>query len=332
MAPGPMNSPDSRGQQELQRELLAVDGLEVSAGEPLARHTTFRIGGPAELFVGAASEPALRRLQAVARDRQVPFRLLGLGSNVLLPDAGLTGIVARLIGDFLKVRYDGELVHAGAGLPLARLARQSLQRGLLGLEALAGFPSTVGGAVWMNAGSYGVEIKDVLESAELLLPDGTARELSTRELEPGYRRTNLPGSGAIVVRATFRLRSGDPAPALETLRDIDRRRRRSLPSGRPNIGSIFKNPEGDYAGRLIEECGLKGARSGGAQISERHANVIVNTGGALASDVLELMLQARGAVRERFGITLEPEVILVGEVQELWRRRCEPAVSESASP
>jgi UDP-N-acetylmuramate dehydrogenase len=202
-------------------------------------------------------------------------------------------------------------------------------RGLLGLEALSGFPSTVGGAVCMNAGCYGAEIKDVLVGASVVERDGTPRRLRTVDLEPGYRSTRLQQTGAVVTRALLRLRRGDPAAALRIIDEIGERRRASLPSGLPNAGSIFRNPPGDYAGRLIEACGLKGATAGGAQISPQHANVIVNRGGARARDVLELMLRARRAVDERCGVRLDPEIVLCGPLAQEWRRSC---ASAAASP
>ena len=187
------------------------------------------------------------------------------------------------------------------------------------METLAGFPSTVGGAVDMNAGSYGVEIKDILVEATVIGPDGNPRTLTCAQLEPEYRRTVLQGSGALVTRAVFQLQRGDAESALARIDELNRRRRRSLPSGDPNVGSIFRNPADDSAGRLIDECGLKGSRRGGAQISPKHGNVIVNSGGARAVEVLELMLDARRAVGERFGVWLEPEVVLTGALRERWR-------------
>ena len=304
---------------ELARRLRELPGLDVRPGEPLARYTTFRIGGPAELLVTAASERALGRL-LTALDG-APFQLLGLGSNVLVPDEGLGGVVLRLGGSFRRVRIDGTAVEAGGGVALGRLARLTAEASLGGLEALSGFPSTVGGAVYMNAGSYGTEIRDVLEWATVVGVDGRRRRMSTAELEPAYRRTALQGTGAIVTRARFRLGAGDPEASLARIEELNRRRWASLPAGKPHAGSVFRNPEGDYAGRLIEECGLKGRRSGGARISPKHANVIVNEKDAAAVDVLELMLEAYREVRRRFDVELEPELVLTGSLARRWRRR-----------
>lgn len=307
---------------ELTARLGGVAGLIVKPGEPLAAYTTFRIGGPAELWVEVADQDALAALLRAVAEQGCPFHLFGLGSNLLVPDTGLRGVVARLGGRFKRYRVAGARVVAGAGLALPTLSRQTARRGLSGLEALCGFPSTVGGAVWMNAGCYGTEIKDVMISAWLMDRDGTRRRIGVDELGAGYRSTALQGTGTLVTRASFRLTPADPEACLARMEELNQRRWKSLPSGRGNAGSIFKNPPGDYAGRLIEVCGLKGERRGGAAISERHANVIVNGGGATALDVLELMLAARAAVRERFGVELEPEVILPAGLGERWRAEC----------
>lgn len=300
-------------------QLEKVEGLEVEEGALLSGYSTFRIGGPADFLIRVHTRRALEALLSATVRLEVPFQLLGLGSNVLFPDEGLPGVAARLIGDFLDCQFRGAEVTAGGGMALAKLAKLTAGKGFEGLETLAGFPSTVGGAVRMNAGSYGVEIKDVLVETTVLERDGQIRRLTARELRPSYRRTSLRDSGAIVVSATFQLREGSAEKALGRIEELNRRRWQSLPSGRPNVGSIFKNPAGDYAGRLIEACDLKGASRGDAQISSRHANVIVNNGQATAQDVLELMLTARRAVRQRFGVELEPEVELMGTVRQRWQ-------------
>ncbi|MCP4203025.1 MAG: UDP-N-acetylmuramate dehydrogenase, partial [bacterium] len=283
-----------------------VAGIEWTPSADLSRLSTFRIGGRAEWLATVHTEEALRTLLAkLAADGQ-RFHLVGLGSNVLFPDEGLEGLLVRLEGDFKGIRYDGTIVEAGAAVALPKLARRTAERGLSGLEPLCGFPSTVGGAVVMNAGCYGVEIKDVLASCRVLGRDGSPADLRAEDLEPGYRSTNLQGSGRIVVSARFRLTESDAAAALNRIDELNEKRWASLPMGQPNVGSIFKNPPGDAAGRLIDECGLKGLEAGSAQISPKHGNVIVNTGGASSSDVLELMLAAYHSVKRRFGVELEP--------------------------
>ncbi len=293
--------------------------MRLLPGEPLARHTTLRIGGPADLLVDAGSEAAVVAVVRAVADEEVGLELLGLGSNILVPDEGLRGVVLRLRGELRRIRIRGSRLSAGAGVPLPLAARQAAKAGLAGLEALSGFPSTVGGAVFMNAGSYGREIKDALLSVRLVSRAGERFRVSTAELEPSYRSTNLKQSRAIVTRALFELVPGDAKALVARIDELNAKRWAALPSGVPNAGSIFKNPPGDYAGRLIEACGLKGRVEGGAQISAKHANVIINAGGATAADVLALMRAARDAVAERFGVVLENEVVPIGALGALWR-------------
>ena len=307
--------------REARIRLAAIAGVEVREAVPLASVTTLRIGGLADLFVRVSSETALTEVMTVAGETATTLHLHGHGSNVLFPDRGIRGIVCRLRGDLASVEVEGETVRAGAGVTLARLARDTARQGLLGLEALSGFPSTVGGAVVMNAGCYGTEIRDVLTEIRVARPGRQVEVVAVSQLEPGYRTTNLQGTGAVVTRAEFRLRRGDGTVALKRIDELNRRRWRSLPSGKPNAGSVFRNPEGDFAGRLIEACGLKGASHGGAEISQRHANVIVNRSNACAADVLHLMVETHRAVRDRFGVELRPEIVLAGGLaEEFWSR------------
>jgi UDP-N-acetylmuramate dehydrogenase len=314
-----MPTPPSAATLEVPPEFSAIRGLEVRPQEILARHSTFRIGGPAQWFAKVGTADALGALLAAARDLRVPFQVLGLGSNILFPDEGVQGVVARLGGEFERLEIDGTRVTAGAALALPRVARVTAEEGLVGLEALSGFPSTVGGAVYMNAGCYGTEIRDVLVSATLVAPDGSRRRVSAEALEPGYRETNLRDTGTIVTEAVFELERGDSVAAMARIEELNRKRWASLPAGVANAGSVFRNPAGDYAGRLVDECGLKGKVRGAARISPKHGNVIVNEGGARARDVLALMLEMRRAVRERFAVELVPEVVLAGALRDQWR-------------
>ena len=307
----------------LKNDLRSIPGLSFEVGVRLAPHTTLQIGGPARLLVTVSTEPALVSLVRLSRSRGFSLHLFGMGSNVLIPDEGLRGVVFRLDGDFKRIRVHGESVLAGAAVPLGQLARKMSACGLLGLEPLSGFPSTVGGAVFMNAGCYGTEISDLLEVASIVDRRGNSLRLRAADLEPAYRSTNLQSSSSIVVAALLRLTAGDAEAALLRLVDFGRRRRASMPS-LPNAGSVFRNPEGDYAGRLIDLAGLRGVAIGGAQISEEHANVIVNQGGAAASDVIELMLLMHRRVFERFGVALDTEVVLTGNLRSEWRRRSAP--------
>jgi len=311
--------PASRSVAAFDSALAAIEGLDVERDAPLAPLTTLRIGGPAELLVTAHTQRALVALLRLTCAEGIPLHLLGLGSNVLYPDEGMVGVVARLGGVFARTRMLGHRLRAGGAVPLPRLARSTAARGLIGLEAFSGFPSSVGGAVVMNAGCYGVEIKDVLVSVTGIHRDGARRRYRPADLEAAYRSTALQGTGVVVASATFELRPGSSAAALHRIDELNRRRWASLPSGLPNAGSIFRNPPGDHAGRLIDAVGLKGTRIGSAEISAKHANVIVNSGGAKADDVLGLMLVARSAVRAAFAVELEPEIVLEGPLRERWR-------------
>ncbi|HKD12707.1 MAG TPA: UDP-N-acetylmuramate dehydrogenase [Thermoanaerobaculia bacterium] len=283
----------------------------ILADEPLSRHTTWRIGGPARWFCRAFTEEALARVLAAARAERAPLALLGLGSNVLAADEGFPGFVVRLEGDFLRVVVEGAIVTAGGGAPLGGVCAAAARAGLSGLEPISGIPSSIGGAVRINAGAYGGEIFDVLESVRLVSRDGTRRQVPAAEIAHGYRRTALVETGEIVASVRLALAPAPREVIAQRTRTVADKRRGALPS-EPNAGSVFKNPAGDFAGRLVEACGLKGLREGEAEISTRHANVIVNRGGARARDVLTLMRRMRSAVAEKFGVTLEPEVEMLG--------------------
>lgn len=298
--------------------LIGLEGIELHRDKDLRSLTTLRIGGAAECLLAVHSEAALEAALREIKARDLPLHLLGMGSNVLFPRR-MPGVVVRLCGEFRTFRIEGTTVFAGAAMPLAQLAQRTLEKGLLGLEALAGFPSSVGGAVYMNAGCYGTEVADVLRQATVIWPSGGRRQLPVAELEPGYRSTVLQGTQAIVTQATFDLYEGDAKAAKERMRELNARRWSSLPSGKPTAGSVFKNPAGDHAGRLIESVGLKGTAEGGAAISDRHANVIVNEGGATAEDVLGLMERAYRLVLEHFGVALEPELVLAGSLAQRWK-------------
>jgi UDP-N-acetylmuramate dehydrogenase len=290
---------------------LAPDEGALVENEPLARHTTWRIGGPARLFCRIRTEEALARVLSAAAKDSWPLAILGMGSNILVADEGFPGYVLRLEGDFLKVTVEGIRVTAGGGAALGGVCAAAARAGLSGIEAISGIPSSMGGAVRINAGAYGGEIFDVLESVRLVSRQGERRSATGSEIPHGYRWSKLIETREIVSQVVLALRPVAREEIEAKTRSVADKRRGALPS-EPNAGSVFKNPQGDYAGRLIEACGLKGTTAGAARISERHANVIVNTGGARASDVLVLMRTMRDAVRDKFGVTLMPEVELLG--------------------
>lgn len=290
--------------------LVERDGTVVE-NEPLSGHTTFKIGGPARRYCRVRTEEGLSQVLMSARDAGEPFAILGMGSNVLAADEGFPGWVVRLEGDFLRIEVAGERLVAGGGAALGGACAAAARAGLSGLESISGIPSSIGGAVRINAGAYGGEIFDVLEKVRLVARDGGRRKATAAEIPHGYRWTKLCDTGEIVAEAILRLRPASREEIEERTRVISEKRRGALP-GEPNAGSIFKNPPGDYAGRLIEACGLKGERRGDAAVSTRHANVIVNLGAARATEVLELMRLMRDSVRQKFGVTLSPEVEFLG--------------------
>ena len=281
--------------------------LRLRPGEPLAPRTTWRIGGEARFFAEAEDVPALAGLLRWARAEGLAAVPLGKGSNVLVPDEGLDAVVFVLAGDLLAVRVEPPLVHAGGGASLMSLAVTARNAGLSGTEGLSGIPSSVGGAVRINAGAYGTEIFDVLEEATLVSRAGEARVVPASSIPHGYRWSALVEGDDVVASATLRLRPATREDADARLAEVREKRKKALPT-EPNAGSVFKNPPGDHAGRLLEACGLKGLRVGGAEVSRRHANVVVNAGGATAADVRELMARMREAVRDRFGVELAAEV------------------------
>jgi UDP-N-acetylmuramate dehydrogenase len=297
-------------------ELKRIPGLLVKTNEPLARLTSIKIGGPADYFVTVQNEDALAKLLTIIHRHRRPFYLLGNGSNVLISDRGIRGVVIHLAGDFNRVEWheegDTARVAVGAAHAVTKLVRAAARRGYGGLEFAEGIPGTVGGALVMNAGAYGSEFEKVIDRVECLNREGQPLQFSREEMTFSYRDSHLP-PGTVVMRVWLRLRKEAADQVASKVRELVTKRKSSQPSGYPNSGSMFRNPPGDFAGRLIEAAGLKGRRIGQAQISERHANFIVNHGSAKAAEVRQLMELARTEVQRQFGITLEPEVRLLGE-------------------
>ncbi len=289
-----------------------AEGLVLRENVPLAPRTTLRVGGCARTFAEVQTKPALVSFLRLAAAEGLPILPLGKGSNVLIPDEGWDGAAFVLAGEFLRWRMDGERVIAGGGVSLMSLAVATKTAGLSGLENLSGIPSTLGGAIRINAGAYGTEIFELLESVDVVTRAGEERTLPASEIPHGYRWSRLMDGTDIVSGGTLALLRR-PSEEIEARLAAMRETRRGALPPEPNAGSIFKNPPGRFAGKLLEECGLKGTREGGAMISERHANVIVNAGGATARDVRRLMTLMQAAVRERFGLELVPEIDLVGE-------------------
>jgi len=298
----------SRPEDELRenfRERLQVN-------QSLAEFTSFRIGGPADLFVTVESEAELMRAKAAAHRAAMPTFCLGHGTNLLVSDRGIRGFVIRLGEGFNQISIDDVKVTAGAGVDFGELVETVVERGLEGLEFGEGIPGTVGGGLVMNAGAFGGEIARVVTRVHGVTEEGVARALTPEEVNFAYRRTNLPPH-FVIARVDFELHYGDREELRARVMEVRAKRASRQPREVPNAGSIFKNPPGNFAGRLLQAAGMKGYRIGGAAFSEQHANFIVNLGGARANDVHALIEMARAKVMESSGFVLEPEVRLVGE-------------------
>ncbi|MGO9057207.1 MAG: UDP-N-acetylmuramate dehydrogenase [Candidatus Binataceae bacterium] len=293
-------------------EIMARFGARLRCGQALASLTSFRIGGPADFVVEVADEDDLSAALAAAWRYQVPAFCLGAGTNILVSDRGVRGLVLLLSGSFRQIDFNGCHVRAGAAAQFGELVAQAVARGLSGLEFGEGIPGSVGGALIMNAGAFGGEMAPAVAAVRGADSDGRIRTLARNEVDFLYRRSILP-PGFIVSAVQFNLISGDRENLAAKVAELKAKRAARQPQGVPNAGSIFKNPPGNFAGRLLERCGLKGQRIGDAAFSDRHANFIVNLGGARAIEVRELMELARRRVEEQTGVRLEPEVKLVGE-------------------
>ena len=291
-------------------------GDRVRYGEPLKRHTSFRIGGPADAWIEVSSAAEIAALQRAATEWAAPLSVLGIGTNVLVSDRGVRGIVVKLGRPLARIEWGpaGERVHvrAGAAAPFKKLVLAAAARQLTGLEFAEGIPGSLGGGLLMNAGAFGGEISSVVTGICGVSPERGEQFLSRAELRFGYRRFDLPRD-MIVTRVDFALTPGDATAIQSAMANAKRRRDAKQPLGWPNAGSIFKNPPGEFAGRLIEAAGLKGRRVGGAMISEQHANFIVNVGQATAADVKRLMDEVADAVWRVRAVRLEPEIKLIGD-------------------
>ena len=280
--------------------------------EPMSRHTTFRIGGPADYYI----QPDVRQLSEVLRlaDReQIPVTIIGNGSNLLVGDGGIRGVVIEIGRAMDDIRCEGQEITVGGGTLLSRLSNFAAEQGLSGLEFAAGIPGNVGGAVVMNAGAYGGEIKDVLVSVKVMDRQGGQKVLSADELELGYRHSRLMDTEEIVIGAVFRLKSDNPQTIRSVMADLRERRMEKQPLEYPSAGSTFKRPQGYFAGKLIQDAGLRGYQVGGARVSDKHCGFVVNCGGATAADVQQLIAEIQKQVYDQFAVQLEPEVHMLGE-------------------
>lgn len=296
------------------KKLIEIAGSgQVCTDEPMKQHTTFRIGGRADYFVSPTETEQIRKVIELCRRENMPWYVIGNGSNLLVSDHGFRGVIIRLFKNYAGLRIEGEQIFVQAGALLSRTANAALQEGLTGFEFAAGIPGTIGGAMVMNAGAYGGEMKDITESVTVLTPEGELLTLKREELEMGYRTSLIARKGYLVLEAVLKLTRGNQEQIKEKMADLRQRRISKQPLEYPSAGSTFKRPQGYFAGKLIMDAGLRGFQVGGAQVSEKHCGFVVNTGDATAEDVLELIRQVSAKVRALEGVTLEPEVRLLGE-------------------
>lgn len=292
------------------KDIVSED--KILLNEPMKNHTTFRIGGNADYFVSASKEQ-LTKVLAVAKRDEVPVTIIGNGSNLLVRDGGIRGLVVEIGKDMEEIQIHGNCITAGAGALLSKIARAAADAGLSGLEFASGIPGSLGGAVVMNAGAYDGEMKQVLVSAKVLDKDGEEKTLSNEELELSYRHSCIEEKGYIVVEATIRLNPKEKEQIFAEMEDIRKRRLEKQPLEFPSAGSTFKRPEGYFAGKLIQDSGLSGYSVGGAQVSEKHNGFVINKGNATAQDVLTLIEDVKKEVYRQFQVELVPEVKIIGE-------------------
>ena len=281
----------------------------------MMKHTSFRAGGAARWFAVPETAEELKAVLAACRKADTPWYVIGNGSNLLVSDKGFPGVIIST-DKFDRLEVNGTEISVGAGVMLSKLANTAYKAGLTGLEFAAGIPGTVGGACVMNAGAYGSEMINVLKSVTVLTPEGTVETLPAEKLELGYRTSVIPKKGYLVLEAVMSLTEGNMEESKALMDDLAFRRKDKQPLEFPSAGSTFKRPAGHFAGKLIEDCGLKGFTVGGAQVSEKHAGFVINKGGATASDIYNLCKEVEKRVKAEFGVSLEMEVKLLGEFEE----------------
>lgn len=286
-----------------------VGGDNVLVSEPMSSHTTFRVGGPADYFVTPTSVEEVQAISSFTRESGLDLYVLGCGSNVLVSDEGLRGVVMRIGSKLAAITLGDEgRITAQAGATNAKIANTALKAGLAGFEFAAGIPGSIGGAAIMNAGAYGGELRDVATGVTCLSDKGELACLTADEADWGYRRSRMEKDGSIVLSVDLKLSPGDPDAIRERMAELAHKRTDKQPLDLPSAGSTFKRPEGHFAGKLIQDAGMQGYTVGGAQVSNKHAGFVVNVGGATAADVMAVICAVRASVKDQFGIELEPEV------------------------
>ncbi len=292
---------------------MSLGSDNVRLHEPMKKHTTFRIGGPADYYLCPHSTEEMQKILQICRENNIEFFILGNGSNLLVSDKGYRGAVIQLWKNFSDITVENHTITVKAGALLSKVAAEALEEGLTGMEFASGIPGTIGGAVVMNAGAYGGEMKDIIKEVTVLTKEGERLILSKEEMNFGYRTSVVKEKGYVVISVVLQLEKGDREKIREVMEDLKERRVTKQPLDMPSAGSTFKRPEGYFAGKLIMDAGLRGFSVGGAQISEKHCGFVVNKGDATAADVFGLIREVQKRVQEQFGVTLEPEVKFLGE-------------------
>lgn len=292
---------------------MTLGSDNVKLYEPMKKHTTFRIGGPADYYLCPHSTEELQKILQICTENKIDFFILGNGSNLLVSDKGYRGAVIQLWKNFSDIMVKGTVITVKAGALLSKVAAEALEASLTGMEFASGIPGTIGGAVMMNAGAYGGEMKDIIQEVTVLTKKGEILTLSKEEMEFGYRTSVVKEKGYVVISVALQLKKGDKEEIRKVMDDLKERRVTKQPLDMPSAGSTFKRPEGYFAGKLIMDAGLRGFSVGGAQISEKHCGFIVNKGNATAADVLGLIEEVQKRVQEQFGVALHPEVRFLGE-------------------
>ena len=297
----------------LNREEILKISPKALFDEPMSNHTSFKIGGSADAFVSVESKDEIKALIAYCKENDVPYLIMGNGSNMLVGDGGIRGVVIQIGSGMQHCEADGEMVYAEAGVLMSKLANVILRAELTGFETLCGIPGTLGGGIYMNAGAYGGEIKDVVTEVTYLTSDGEFVTAKNADLDFAYRHSIFCDKNYVILSALLKLTKGNYDEIKASMSDYNKRRNDKQPINMPSAGSTFKRPDGYFAGKLIQDCGLMGYTIGGAQVSEKHAGFIVNIGGATAADILALIQHVQAVVKRETGVDLEPEVKIMGE-------------------
>ena len=296
---------------------MILDQERILVDEPMKKHTTFRLGGPADYFLSPSDSAQIKEIIDICREKEISWFILGNGSNLLVSDEGYHGVVIQIYKNMNQVTVDGTRIYAQAGALLSTVSKKAMEEGLTGMEFASGIPGTLGGAAVMNAGAYGGEMKDILVSVTVMTDEGEQKVLKAEELNLGYRTSIIKERGYIVLDVVLQLQVGDRDTIRNRMEELKVQRVNKQPLEYPSAGSTFKRPEGYFAGKLIEDAGLRGYRVGGAQVSEKHCGFVINTGDATTSDVVQLIHDVQNIIWNKFKVKLEPEIKFLGDFTEM---------------